>query len=109
MDHTEFKQPKYNLLNGQFLKGHQTFNKGKPWSEWMSKRAQRKVLKNLDRVRPKGGNPNIPGANRRKVVCINAEGEWALYSSSTAAGENLGICRRNITACCRGKRKHCGG
>jgi hypothetical protein len=109
MDQTEFKRPKYNLLNGRFLKGHDPYTKGKSWDEWMPKRAQKKILKNLEKVRPKGGNPNLPGANRRKVVCINADGEWVTYKSATAAAEILSLQRRNICSCCQGKRKHCGG
>lgn len=109
MDNSEFKRPKYNLLNGQFLKGNEPYTKGKPWSEWMPKRAQKKILKNLDKVRPKGGNPNLGGHNRRKVVCINADGEWVTYKSATAAAQILSLERRNICSCCLGKRKHCGG
>ena len=109
MDHAEFKGANYNLLNGQFLKGHQPYTKGKSWNEWMPKSAQKKILRNLDKVRPKGGNPNLPGANKRRVVCINAEGEWVTYRSAQSAAEMLSIQRRNICACCQGKRKHCGG
>lgn len=109
MDHSEYTRPQYNLLNGRFLKGHIPYSKGKKWDEWMPKEAQKKILKNLNKIRPKGGNPNLPGANRKRVVCINADGEWVTYKSATTAAEILSIARRNICACCNGKRKHCGG
>ena len=109
MDYRDFKRPQYNLLNGQFLKGHESYTKGKPWKEWMPKDKQKKILRNLDKVRPKGGNPDLPGSNRRKVVCINKDGEWVTYKSATTAAEILSLQRRNICHCCQGKRKRCGG
>lgn len=33
--------PDYNVKNGQFKKGHVPYNKGKKWSEYMTKRAQK--------------------------------------------------------------------
>jgi hypothetical protein len=109
MIHTEFKGTGYNLLNGQFLKGHESWTKGKPWKEWMPKDKQKKIIRNLNRVRPKGGNPALPGSNRRRVVCINADGECVTYKSATSAAQMLSLTRRNICHCCQGKRKHCGG
>jgi hypothetical protein len=109
MDHTDFKGARYNLLNGQFLKGNEPYTKGKKWSEWMPKHKQRKIRKNLDKVRPKGGNPNLGGQNKRKVVCLTDEGEWLMtYNSAASAAAALSLNRRNICHCCQGKRKHCG-
>lgn len=109
MNQTEYQRPQYNLLNGQFLKGHTPDNKGKKWDEWMPKRAQKRILKNLDRVRPKGGNPNLPGSNRKRVVMVTPKGNWAVFESATDAAKKMNLIRRNISHCCEGKRKRCGG
>ena len=37
--------PDYNLKTGQFKKGHVPYNKGKKWSEYMTKRAQKRCAK----------------------------------------------------------------
>lgn len=108
MENNEYK-PTYNRLNGQFLKGHESYTKGKPWSEWMPKRAQKKILKNLDKVRPKGGNPILPGCNRRKVVMVTPKGNWAVFESATEAARQMNLTRRNICHCCQGNRYRCGG
>ncbi len=75
----------------------------------MPKRAQKKILKNLDKVRPKGGNPIIPGYNRRKVVMVTPKGNWAVFESATEAARQMDLTRRNICHCCQGKRQRCGG
>ena len=109
MEHKEFPRQSYNLQNGRFLKGRESFTKGKPWSEWMPKKSQKKILKNLDKVRPKGGNPNLPGCNRKKVVMVTPKGNCVVFNSATEAAEKLGLTRRNISHCCEGKRHRCGG
>lgn len=48
------------ITGGQFKKGHNTFNKGKKWNEYMSKESQKKSLKTCFK---KG---NIPH-NHRKI------------------------------------------
>ena len=108
MEHNEYK-PTYNRLNGQFLKGHEPCNKGKPWNEWLPVEAQKKIIKNLNKVRPKGGNPIIPGYNRKKVVMVTPKGNWAVFESAAEAGRKMNLIKRNITHCCQGKRHKCGG
>lgn len=55
----EQPRPTRNKVTGRFLKGHVPHNKGKKWSEYMGKRAQKKSAKgwaNLDRHRNKNGS-----------------------------------------------------
>ena len=91
-----------NPLNGRFLKGHTPANKGKKWSEYMSKRGQRKAKKgwkNLDLYRPKGS----PSAGRKKkaVIAVNDTGKWLYFPSIAEAGRLMGIWSDNIARCCR--------
>lgn len=60
---------KSGIYGGRFEKGHQTFNKGKKWDEYMPKRSQRSSLKTTFK---KG---NIPH-NHRKIGSerINVDG-----------------------------------
>lgn len=102
------ERPQYNPTNGQFLKGHIPFNKGKKWEDYMdmrkAKRIKRIALMNLAR------NRNIGGWNKRAVVCVDEENNilgW--FSSSNDAEKKTGICARNIRTVCNGKRKHAGG
>jgi hypothetical protein len=108
MDQSEYTST-YNKQNGRFLKGNVPANKGRSWSEWMPKKAQKKILANLDRVRPKGGNPIIPGYNRKKVVMVTPKGNCVVFESATEAARLLNLQRRNISHCCEGKRHRCGG
>lgn len=108
MEQHDYK-PTYNRLNGQFLKGNVPVNKGRSWSEWMPKKAQKKILKNLDKVRPKGGNPIIPGHNRKKVVMVTPKGNCLVFESASEAARLMNLERRNISHCCEGKRHRCGG
>lgn len=102
------ERPQYNPTNGQFLKGHIPFNKGKKWEDYMDMRKARRIkriaIKNLAR------NRNIGGWNKRAVVCVDEENKilgW--FSSSYDAEKKTGICARNIRTVCNGKRKHAGG
>lgn len=69
-----------------------------------AKRVLRIGMKNLRK-----GNPDIPGWNKKKVVSVAEDGSWKLYLSATSAAEMTGLNRRNISHCCEGKRKRCGG
>ena len=92
-----------NKQNGQFLKGHTPHNKGKRWSEWMSKRGQRKVrrttTKNLMH-RPKS-RPDNAGRCRVPVVAVRDDGTWCVLPYVGAAGEWVGGCRENVRRCCQ--------
>lgn len=41
-----------------------------------------------------------------KIICIET---GKIYESIAEASKELQICRQNISACCRGRRKTCGG
>lgn len=70
----------------------------------MDMRKAKRVLKNMVHI----GRPDIGGWNRKAVIGIK-NGQLTYYSSAQVAGKILGIQRRNISHCCSGKRKHCGG
>ena len=92
-----------NAKNGRFLKGHVPANKGKKWSEYMGKRAQKRAAKgwkNLDKHRPRT-RPDTEGRCRRQVIAIMDDGAWKCYSSIGSAAESLGANRSNISRCCR--------
>lgn len=67
----EPERREYNALNGRFLKGHTPHNKGKKWSEYATKRAQKKMQKgwkNLEKHRNKNGRPDTAGRSRKAVI-----------------------------------------
>lgn len=93
-----------NATNGQWLKNIEPHNKGKKWDDWMPKKMQKKVIKNLHR----NGNPNFGGTNKIKIVGIK-NGRFCPFESSKDAERKLGICARNIRTVCKGQRKFAGG
>lgn len=98
-------RPTTNPKNGQFLKGHIPFNKGKKWSEWLDGRKAKRILKNLKHT----GNPDLPGCNRKAVVAIDKEGTFCVFPSSMAASKALNVNSRNIRSVCSKRRKTAGG
>lgn len=89
-----------NPINGRFLKGHTPANKGKKWSEYMSRRAQqraRRGWKNLELHRHRGGS----GRPEKPVIAVNDTGKWLYFPSVAEAGRLMGIKRDNIARCCR--------
>lgn len=102
------ERPKYNPINGQFLKGHVPHNKGKKWSDYMdgrkAKRIKRIATKNL---RPR---MDIGGWNKKSIIAMDDDDNIAgWFASSVDAERKTGIERRNINSACNGKRKHAGG
>lgn len=92
---------------GQFEKGHEPFNKGKKWSDYMDEEKQKMVLKNLSREgRKKGSAPTYA----KPVTAYTVEGKYIrTFMSSAAAARHYGLERRNISNCAEGSRKRCGG
>ena len=89
----------YNPTNGQFLKGHEPVNKGKPWEKWMSKRGQRRAKKgwvNIDIHRPKE-RPDNAGRCRVQVIAVKDDGAWLVLPYIGAAGDWIGGCRENVS------------
>lgn len=102
------ERPQYNPTNGQFLKGHVPFNKGKKWSEYMDMRKARRII----RIAKKNLRPNmdIGGQNKKEVIAKDADGNivgW--FDSSVDAMRKTGIQAENIRKVCRGERKTAGG
>lgn len=96
-----------NPVNGRFLKGITPHNKGKKWEEWMDKETIERVRKTaLKNLRP---NYNL-SANRRAVVALKDNKLYKVYPSILDAAHSLGMNNgSNISACCKGKRKHVAG
>lgn len=92
-----------NKQNGRFLKGHEPHNKGKKWSEWMSKRGQRKVRKGWQNVldhRPKT-RPDTAGRCRKQVIAVMDDGRWFHFAYLGDAAKWVGGNRENVGRCCR--------
>ena len=109
--HLPPKRPKYNIHNGQFLKGHEPHNKGKKWDDYMSKRGQRRAAKgwkNLEKYRPKE-RPDTAGRCRKKVVGVTDDGKFRIFPRLQDAAEWCGGSRENVGRCCRHNqsRKEC--
>ena len=96
--------PDYNLKTGQFKKGHVPYNKGKKWSEYMTKRAQKRCAKgwkNLDKFRPTT-RPDTSGRCRRPIIAVMDDGKWLFIPDAVRAHQWLGKgTRENIGRCCR--------
>lgn len=99
-------RPQRNLVTGRFLPGHASFNKGKKWSEWMSKKSQLHAMKGWKNLK---GRRDIGGWNARKVVMIREDGRWFVFPSASEAGRKTGIQDTNIRSCCRKGRRTAGG
>lgn len=96
-----------NPVNGQFMKGHQPHNKGKKWSEYMSKRGIKRASKgwkNLDIYRPTK-RPDNCGRCRMPIIAVNDEGKWIWFSHAGDAAKLLGGNDRNIRRCCEYNRQ----
>lgn len=94
---------RYNPQNGQFLKGHTPHNKGKKWSEYVGKRAQKRMKKgwaNLVTHRPTS-RPYMAGRRRRQVIAVFDDGTWKHLSFIGSAAEWVGGRRENVGRCCR--------
>ena len=93
-----------NKQTGRFLKGHVPANKGKKWSEYMGKRAQKRCAKgwkNLDLHRNKNGRADTAGRCRKQVVAVMDDGSWMLFPYIGPAAEWVGGSRENVGRCCR--------
>lgn len=93
----------YNPTNGQFLKGNVPFNAGKKWSEWMSKRGQKRAAKgwvNIDKYRPKS-RPDNSERCRKHVIAVFDDGTWMYFSHPEAAAIWVSGNSNNLRRCCR--------
>ena len=93
-----------NKQNGRFMRGHVPANKGKKWSEYMGKRAQKRAARgwvNLDLHRNKNGRPDTSERFRKKVVAVMDDGSWLVFPFLVPAAEWIGGSRENVGRCCR--------
>jgi hypothetical protein len=93
-----------NKQTGRYLKGHVPANKGKKWSDYMGKRAQKRCAKgwkNLDLHRNKNGRADNAGRCRKPVIAVMDDGRWLLFPYLGPAAEWIGGKRENIGRCCR--------
>lgn len=100
-------RPSRNSL-GQFNKGHKPHNIGKNWSDYLSKRAQRKCAKgwkNLEKHRPKTRPDNAGRCNRRCVV-ITDDLKFKIFESLKDAALWVGGNRENVRRCCKENIAH---
>lgn len=92
-----------NAVTGRFMKGHVPANKGKTWSEYMGKRAQKRAAKgwaNLEKYRPKS-RPDTSGRCRKQVIVVDDDGRWWHCSDAVSAARRIGGRRENVGRCCR--------
>lgn len=100
-------EPQKLKNSGRFQKGNIPFNKGKKWSEYVSKRSQKRMAKgwkNLELYRPKT-RPDVAGRTKKPVIALFDNGEFVCYGSITGASIILGACRENIRRCCKDNQK----
>lgn len=107
MSYGELKLPPVytgvNKKTGKFMKGHIPANKGKKWSEYLSKSAQKRCAKgwkNLELHRPTR-RPDNAGRCRKPVVAVMDDGSWVVLPYIGAAAEWCGFGRHNIRRCCK--------
>lgn len=87
---------------GRFRKGNVPFNKGKKWSDYMSKRSQKRAAKgweNLEKFRP--AHPDNAGRKKKPIIAVMDDGSWCYFSHTTPAAKWCGGCRENINRCCK--------
>lgn len=90
-----------NPLNGRFIKGYTPYNKGKKWSDFMSKRTQKKCLENLKKGRELSFRPQNSGRKKKKVVAVNDKGKFIVFSSIKDAGTLFNCNWANVKRCCK--------
>lgn len=96
-------KPTRNRKTGHFLKGHEPHNKGKKWSEYMGKRAQKRAAKgwrNVQEHRPTT-RPDTAGRCRKQVVAVLDDGRFRVFEHLQPAAEWVGGSRENVGRCCR--------
>lgn len=95
-------EPK-NTEQGRFKKGNVPHNKGKKWSEWMGKRAQKRAAKgwkNLELHRPT--RSENAGRRKRPIIAVMDGGNWLWLPDARKAQTWIGRGdKNNINRCCK--------
>lgn len=102
------ERPKRNAVTGHFLPGHTPHNKGKKWSEYVGKRAQKRMAKgwkNLELHRNKNGRPDTAGRCRKEVIAVEDDGTWHHFTYLGTAAQWIGGSRENVGRCCRSNQE----
>lgn len=100
------ERPTRNYKNGQFLKGHVPYVKGKKWEEWMPKEKRLKSLNNLEKGKGKfKGEILPPSILRRKKVIAIMENKLMAFDSIHSAGAKMGLSYQDISRCCNVNHK----
>ena len=102
------ERPKRNKLNGQILKGTKPHNTGKKWDDYLPKKTQRKILKNLKKITYEHLAKNHE-AQQKRVVAIKDGKLIGIFRSGKVAQEKTGVPRSGICSACKGKLKTSGG
>ena len=95
-----------NRVTGRFMKGHVPFTKGKKWSDYMSKRKQKrcqKGWKNLDLHRHR---PSSAGRPKKSVVALSDDGKFLVFDYVGQAALFCHGCESNVSRCCRQNALH---
>lgn len=90
-----------DATNGRFMKGHIPANKGKKWSEYLSRRAQRGSAKGWKNLELHRHRPPNAGRAPKPVVAIMDDGRFKILPSLREAGEWCGGHWENVGRCCR--------
>ena len=96
-------RPTRSPATGRFLPGHVPANKGRKWSEYLSKRKQKRCAKgwkNLDIYRPTT-RPDTAGRCRKQVIAVTDDGKFCCFRFVKPAAEWVGGSRENVGRCCR--------
>ena len=97
-----------NPINGRFIKGRPSFNKGRKWTEYMNEEQLKVAYARWEKNRTHAGNMNLGGWNKKPIIAMRGH-QYFVYDSSCDAGRRLGINARNIRYCAERKRNHAGG
>lgn len=92
-----------NMKTGRFLPGHTPHNKGKKWSDYVSKRSQQHMKRgwnNLQKFRAKK-RPDTSVRCSKQIIAIFSNGRWLIFPNSPAASAFTTIDASLIRRCCR--------
>lgn len=96
-------RPERNAVTGRYMKGHTPTNKGKKWSEYLSKTAQQRCSKgweNLSKYRRSG--LKHPEKFRKPIIAVSHDSTFRMFTHAAAAIQWLGRGNiYNVQRCCR--------
>lgn len=90
-----------NPQNGRFLKGHVPANKGRKWSQYLSKRKQKRCAKGWANLELHRHRPPNAGRPKKAVIALTDDGEFKYFPYTVAAAKYYNGSRYNVARCCR--------